>query len=170
MKKEGEWDEKGEREREKLRSCITLNLPEYLPPSEPYGVYPLTNAHGTQASSSLLSLSFSFSLFVSLSLFFLPSSSRLFPVLLSSGRSSFLRSNLALALSARFLFSSYSSPPLAELTHPFLTLCTVYRVSAEYLSDIDSKRRRGRDATRTARCFRRAMRTRPSYCSWPSIV
>lgn len=49
-KKEEEKREK-ESEREILyRCCITLNLPEYLP-SEPYGVYPLTNAHGTQASS-----------------------------------------------------------------------------------------------------------------------
>jgi len=53
--------EREERKRERSCCCITLNLPEYLP-SEPYDVYPLANAHGTQASSpSSLSLSLSLS-------------------------------------------------------------------------------------------------------------
>lgn len=114
------------REREE-QCCITLNLPEYLPSEPCDDVYPLTNAHGTQASS-LSSLSFSpplhaclLSLFTSLSL-------------------SLSRSNLALALSARFLFSSYFASS-SKLTHPFLTLCTGIPGVGVIFEDIDSSGR-----------------------------
>lgn len=114
------------REREE-QCCITLNLPEYLPSEPCDDVYPLTNAHGTQASS-LSSLSL-----------FLSSSSRLsfIPVHLSLSLS---RSNLALALSARFLFSSYFASS-SKLTHPFLTLCTGIPGVGVIFEDIDSSGR-----------------------------
>lgn len=87
------------------------------------GVYPLTNAHGTQASS-LSSLSFS------PTILFTPASLSLFdsPRLLHYPARSFARTNLARPFSLLpFLFLLRL---LSELTHPFLTLCTVYRVSA----------------------------------------
>lgn len=61
----GEKEKGGKKEREREEQCcITLNLPEYLPSEPCDDVYPLTNAHGTQASSlSSLSLSFSLLLF-----------------------------------------------------------------------------------------------------------
>jgi len=95
--------------------CITLNLPEYLP-SEPYDVYPLTNAHGTQASS-LSSLSFSRAAF-SLTLLFTPASYRLVRF-------------LSPFLSRYPSFSLLILGLLAQLTHPFLTLGGIYRVCRE---------------------------------------
>lgn len=75
---------------------------------------------------------------LSLSLF-LSSSSRLsfIPVHLSLSLS---RSNLALALSARFLFSSYFASS-SKLTHPFLTLCTGIPGVGVIFEDIDSSGR-----------------------------
>lgn len=115
-----------EREREE-RCCITLNLPEYLPSEPCDDVYPLTNAHGTQASS-LSSLSLS-------------SSSRLsfIPVRLSLSLS-LSPARISLALSARFLFSSYFASS-SKLTHPFLTLCTGIPGVGVIFEDIDSSGR-----------------------------
>lgn len=50
------------------------------------------------------------------------------------------RSNLALALSARFLFSSYFASS-SKLTHPFLTLCTGIPGVGVIFEDIDSSGR-----------------------------
>lgn len=113
-----------EREREE-RCCITLNLPEYLPSEPCDDVYPLTNAHGTQASS-LSSLSLL--LFTPV---FYPCSP--LPLSLSPAR-------ISLALSARFLFSSYFASS-SKLTHPFLTLCTGIPGVGVIFEDIDSSGR-----------------------------
>lgn len=161
----------GERERE--RETEELHHPELARIPSSLRTLRCVSAHQCTWHPSEFSCppSLSLSLLVGPSLFLLASSSRLFAVLVWPGRASFLRSNLALALSARFLFSSYSSPPLAELTHPFLTLCTVYRVSAEYLSDIDSDRRRGRLDSRRALLPARRTRTELLLCDplsqWP---
>lgn len=103
----------GKREREELR-CITLNLPEYLP-SEP-SLRRCVSAHQCTWHPSEFSL-LSFSLLTS-------SSSRLsfIPVHLSLSLS-LSPARISLALSVRFLFSSYFASS-SKLTHPFLTLCT----------------------------------------------
>lgn len=116
------------REREE-QCCITLNLPEYLPSEPCDDVYPLTNAHGTQASS-----------LSSLSLFFSPPLHACLLSLFTSLSLSLSRSNLALALSARFLFSSYFASS-SKLTHPFLTLCTGIPGVGVIFEDIDSSGR-----------------------------
>lgn len=118
-KRGGEWEEGREE-----RSCITLNLPEYLP-SEPYDATVCIRSPMHMAPKRVLSpLSFS------PTILFTPASLSLFdsPRLLHYPARSFARTNLARPFSLLpFLFLLRL---LLELTHPFLTLCTVYRVSA----------------------------------------
>lgn len=97
-KRGGEWEDGREE-----RSCITLNLPEYLP-SEPYDATVCIRSPMHMAPKRVLS---------PLSLSLLPSSSRLplylCPILLASFTIPLVRSlaRISLALSACFLFSSY---------------------------------------------------------------